>query len=241
MSLLKAVRVGKDFMKRTVLEEVSFELSRGECVGLIGPNGAGKTTLANIITGFLPPDRGTISIRDEEVRSYDPHRVSRKGIRRTFQLTRNFPRMTVLENVLVAASAAGLTGSEAREQADALLQELTIDHLAESPAGSLSGGQQKLLELAACFVVDPDVVILDEPFAAVHPTVKQTIRDYVIARNRRGSTFLIVSHDITAFRGLTPRLIAMAAGRVLADGELQAVLDDEDVIESYLGGEAWHA
>lgn len=236
MSLLSIEAVAKRFLGNIVLKDVSFEIQEGDSIGLIGPNGAGKTTLANILTGFLPPDNGHVVLDGEHIESLKPYQVSRRGVRRTFQLTRNFPRLNVLDNLLVSAAAAGIERKLAEQKAAALLEDLTLTRLANEPADHLSGGQQKLLEIAACFIVSPRLVVLDEPFAAIHPKVKDTISEYVVKQHREGQTFLIISHDIPAFYGLTERLIAMGEGRVLADGPLEDVLSDSYVVDSFLGG-----
>ena len=235
MNLLRLERVGKRFGGRSVLDGVSLQLQPGEMVGLIGPNGAGKTTLLNVITGYLPADAGAVYLDGRRIDGLPPFRVTLMGVRRTFQLTRNFLRLTVLQNCLVAAEAEGMPRAQAMERARAVLRDLQLEQLADEPAARLSGGQQKLLELAACFMVRPRLVLLDEPFAAVHPAVREVITRYVQQENRRGCAFLIVSHDVPAFSGLCPRMVALAAGRVLADGPTERVLDDPAVVDAYLG------
>lgn len=147
--------------------------------------------------------------------------------------------MGVLENVLVASAAAGVPPDRARRRAGELLEALTLARLAAEPAGHLSGGQQKLLELASCLVSDPALVILDEPFAAVHPGVKETIRQAIVRQKAEGRTFLVISHDLGAFAGVASPLVAVGAGRLLADGAPEEVLAHPAVVEAYLGGEAW--
>lgn len=241
MNLLSVDAIEKRFLGNVVLDGVSFDVREGESVGLIGPNGAGKTTLVNIVTGFVEPDGGRVMLDGERIDRLKPYQVSLRGVRRTFQLTRNFPRLSVLENLLVAAAASGVARDIAQERAATLLDELTLARLATEPADNLSGGQQKLLEIAACFMVEPKLVVLDEPFASIHPAIKDIINAYVMERHRKGHTFLIVSHDIPAFYGLTERLVAMGEGRILADGPIEAVLSDTFVVDSFLGGEAWAA
>lgn len=218
-----------------MLEGVSLEVKPGEMVGLIGPNGAGKTTLLNVVSGHLWPDEGSVLWGDRRIDGLPPFQISRLGIRRTFQLTRNFLRLSVLDNCLVSARAAGLPRARAVERSLSLLEELHLAHLAHEPAAHLSGGQQKLLELAACLVADPKLVLLDEPFAAVHPSIKEILAGCVQRQNRSGCGFLIVSHDIPAFSGLCPRIVAMAAGKIVADGALEEVLHHPAVVDAYLG------
>lgn len=237
MSLLEVANLHKHFMGNVVLEGLSLDIDEGESVGLIGPNGAGKTTLVNILTGFVPPDGGSVHLAGERIDQLKPYQVSRRGVRRTFQLTRNFERMSVLDNLLVAAAASGVDRATAERRAEVLLEELALARVAAEPAEKISGGQQKLLEIAGCFIVEPKFVILDEPFAAIHPQIKKTISDYVVRRRESGQTFLLVSHDIPAFRGVTERLVAMGEGRVLADGPTEKVVADPFVADAFLGGQ----
>lgn len=239
MSLLVVEGLHKQFMGNVVLDGVSLDIREGESVGLIGPNGAGKTTLVNALTGFVEPDAGSVYLDGERIDRLKPYEASRRGIRRTFQLTRNFPRLSVLENLLVAAAASGVPPPTAKQRAATLLEELSLSRLTTAPAEHLSGGQQKLLEIAACFVVEPRLVILDEPFAAIHPSLKAVISDYIGRRRDKGQTFLIVSHDIPSFHGVAERLVAMGEGRMLADGPIDDVVADSFVVDAFLGGEAW--
>lgn len=239
MSLFSIEGVAKQFLGNIVLDDVYLRIEAGESVGLIGPNGAGKTTLANIMTGFVAPDHGQVVLDGARIDQLKPYEVSLRGVRRTFQLSRNFPRLSVTDNLLVAAAAAGVKRATAEDRARSLLKELTLARLADEPASNLSGGQQKLLEFATCFMITPKLVVLDEPFAAIHPSIKEIINAYVLERHRQGQTFLVVSHDIPAFYGLTDRLVAMGNGHVLADGPIDEVLNNTSVVDSFLGGEAW--
>ena len=239
MSLLSVEDLHKHFMGNIVLDGVSLDINEGESVGLIGPNGAGKTTLVNVLTGFIPPDAGSVHLGGERIDSLKPYQVSRRGVRRTFQLTRNFERLSVLDNLLVAAAASGVARSIAEQRAEILLEELSLTQVANAPAEKISGGQQKLLEIAGCFIVEPRLVIFDEPFAAIHPQLKKIISDYIVRRRESGQTFVLVSHDIPAFYGVTERLVAMGEGRILADGPIEEVVADSYVVDAFLGGEAW--
>lgn len=226
----------KSFYGLQALAGVSFALRQGELVALIGPNGSGKTTLLNVITGFYRPDGGRIVLEGDDLTGAPPHHVARKGIVRMHQLTRIFRELTVWENMMVAAHALNLPPEEAAEQAEDLLTSLTLWPLRHLLAGSLSGGQQKLLEFGACMMGSPRLVLLDEPMASVHPDIKAVLSDHIVDLHRRGQTFIMVSHDIPAVVELCPRIIVMNAGQVIADGPTKDVLALDEVVEAYLGG-----
>src|SRR5690625_557986 len=179
MTLCRFDSVVKQFIGRTVLSDISFTIETGEIVGLIGPNGAGKTTMLNIMTGYVPLDGGAVYFDGERIDVLQPFQVSRLGIRRTFQLSKNFMRLSVMDNCLVSSEAAGIPREQARARAEKILEDLTLLRLAEADASELSGGQQKLLEFATCFMTEPRLICLDEPFSAVHPDIKQIIFDFI--------------------------------------------------------------
>jgi branched-chain amino acid transport system ATP-binding protein len=238
VSCLTISGVGKSFGGLRAVDRVSFAIDNGELVGLIGPNGSGKTTLLNILSGHQPPDAGTVLLDGKPIQHLKPERVAQAGLLRMFQLTRVFRRMSALDNLLTAGRALGLTHRQAAARAEQLLDELTLERVSDLDAGQLSGGQQKLLEFGCCFMVPPRIALLDEPFAAVHPTMKETMAGYIRARYAEGQTFLIVSHDMPVIVELCPRTVCMNAGAVIADEATRAVLNDPVVIEAYLGGEA---
>jgi branched-chain amino acid transport system ATP-binding protein len=237
-SLLSVEGVTKRFGGLVAVADVSFDIAPGELVGLIGPNGSGKTTLLNIMSGHLSADQGTIRLDGEPCTGSKPQQLARRGLMRMFQLTRIFPRMNVLDNLLVGGRALGLHADEARERADALLQELQIAQVRHLDAGQLSGGQMKLLEFGCCFMRTPRLALLDEPFAAIHPTMKDIMSTFIRARHAEGQTLVLVSHDMPVIVELCPRSICMNAGRVLSDGKTSDVLAAPAVIEAYLGGAA---
>jgi len=222
------------------LNRVSVQVSVGELVGLIGPNGSGKTTLVNTIGGIYKPDGGEIFFNGKRIGQLKPNRVVERGIGRTFQVTRAFRRMTVMENLLVPALA--LQPEKGRRvwegRAREVLDFLTIDHLRNDYARSLSGGQQKLLELGQVLMTDPDLILLDEPFAGVHPKLMETIFEYITTLHGEGKGFIIISHDMSSIFTLSKRLIVLNYGNIIADGEPEVVKQDEVVIEAYLGEEA---
>jgi ABC-type branched-subunit amino acid transport system ATPase component len=238
MSCLAAVQVSRSFGGLRAVDQVSIDIGHGELVGLIGPNGSGKTTLLNLLSGHERSDTGQILLENKRIERLKPERIAASGLQRMFQLTRVFRRMSAFDNLLAAGRALGLTRAQAQDRAARLLDELTLSPVREFDAGQLSGGQQKLLEFGCCFMVTPRIALLDEPFAAVHPTMKETMARFIRARHAQGQTFLIVSHDMPVIVELCPRAICMNAGRVLADGATREVLSDRNVIEAYLGGEA---
>ncbi len=236
MSALVAVRaLTKRFGSIVAVDGVSFDIAPGELVGFLGPNGSGKTTVLNMMSGLLRPDAGRIALAGTDVGGMSADRVARAGMIRMFQLTRVYPQMTVLENLLTAGFALGLDRRAATDRADELLSDLKIHAYREAFASDLSGGQQKLLEFACCFMRAPKIALLDEPFAAIHPTMRRVLAEYVRRTNAAGQAYVIVSHDMPIVVDLCPRVICLAAGAVLADGPTAQVLREPAVIESYLG------
>jgi len=235
MPCLAVDQVTKSFGGLRALDGASFAIEAGELVGLIGPNGSGKTTLINILSGHLAPDSGEIRLDDRTVTALRPDALARLGVIRMFQLTRVFARMSVRDNLLVAGCALGLEPADAERRAGELLVDLTLEALSDLDAGQLSGGQMKLLEFGCCFMVPPRIALLDEPFAAVHPTMKEIMAAFIKRQHAAGQTCLVVSHDMPVIVELCPRTICMNAGTVIADEATRAVLTDPVVIEAYLG------
>lgn len=238
MTVLEARGVAKSFGGLKAVDDVTFAIDYGELVGLIGPNGSGKTTLLNMLSGHLSADTGEVALDGHVIRDLTPVRAARSGVLRMFQLTRVFQRMSTLDNLTTAGCALGLEFAAAHARAHELVDELQLTRVAMLDAGHLSGGQQKLLEFGCCFMLPPKIALLDEPFAAVHPTMKEIMASFIRRRHAEGQTFLIVSHDMPVIVELCGRTICMNAGVVLADGETRNVLVNRQVIEAYLGGEA---
>jgi branched-chain amino acid transport system ATP-binding protein len=235
MPRLRIEKVCKSFGGIRALNDVSFTIADGELIGLIGPNGSGKTTLINVLSGHLAPDSGRVTLDDRAIDGLRPEVLARQGVMRTFQLTRVFPRMSVRDNLLVAGHALGLAEAETDDRSHMLIDELALARVRDLDAGHLSGGQLKLLEFGCCFMRPPWIALLDEPFAAIHPTMKEIMAGFIRRRHALGQTFMIVSHDMPVIVELCPRTVCMNAGAVIADESTRAVLTDRVVIEAYLG------
>ena len=235
MSLLRTEGLTKHFGGVAAVESLAFAVEEGEIFGLIGPNGSGKTTALNMLSGFLAPERGRVWLGDEEVTRLPPVKLARRGLLRMFQMTRVFPRISAFDNLLTAGLARGLAEAETERRAHALLEELTLGPVQYLDAGQLSGGQRKLLEFGMCFIEPPRLALLDEPFAAVHPVMRETMAGFIRRRNAQGHTFLVVSHDMPIVVELCHRTACMNAGRLIAMGPTREVLKESAVIEAYLG------
>jgi branched-chain amino acid transport system ATP-binding protein len=212
----------------------TFAVPRGKISGLIGPNGSGKTTTFNLLTGILQPDGGEVRYRGEDLAGLKPYQIFRKGITRTFQITRIFREMTVLENML---SVTGLDVPDrvARERAEALIALVNLAQLRAEYGGRLSYGQQKLLEFARALMTDPDVILLDEPAAGVNRTLLQHLLDHIHRLGAQGKTILIVEHDMNVIMNHCERIFVMDEGVKIAEGPPAEIQRDERVLDAYFG------
>jgi branched-chain amino acid transport system ATP-binding protein len=233
---LVAAGIGKQFGGLVALDGVSFEVASGERIGLIGPNGSGKTTLLNVLSGFYPADAGTASFEGSRIDGQAPAELARRGIARSFQVTKVFRRLSVLDNLLVPGLTAWRVGRQsASAKAMAILERLELARLAGERAANLSGGQAKLLEFGRLMMLEPRLVLLDEPFGGVHPDLKRLMYDTIRRWNAAGVTLVLISHDMGAIFGLCGRVLALRNGELIADGRAEAVRDDPQVLDAYLG------
>ncbi|TSD89408.1 ATP-binding cassette domain-containing protein [Mycobacterium sp. KBS0706] len=231
--------LSKHFGGVHAVEDLSFGLGRGEIVGLIGPNGSGKTTTINMVTGALKPNGGAIRVGDHDMAGAPAHRFAQRGVARTFQVPRLFRRMTVMENLIVPAlSDPGERRAAAEERARGVLRFLKLGHLADQYARALSGGQQKLLELGRALMLKPRLLLLDEPFAGVHPRLLEQIIEHIKSLNRDGHTIVVVDHNLEAIQSVVTRVMVMARGHKIADGGVAEVLRNPDVVRAYTGTRA---
>jgi len=243
--------VSKHFGGLRAVDGVSLSIEAGSITGLIGPNGAGKTTLFNVIAGVFPPSSGRIYLDGEDITDLEPHELFHKGLLRTFQIAHEFSTLTVLENLMVVPghqpgeqlrhtwfnfSRVRETEARIRERAREVTEFLEIAHLEDELAGKLSGGQKKLLELGRTMMVDAKIVFLDEVGAGVNRTLLKTIAASIQRLNReRGYTFCLIEHDMDFIARLCDPVIVMAEGRLLTEGTIEQVKNNEEVIEAYLG------
>jgi len=251
---LQVRNLRKSFGGVAAVDGASFDVEAGSLTGLIGPNGAGKSTTFDCVTGVLRPTAGTVRFRGKTITGLRPYEVARRGLVRTFQIARELREMTVLENVMLAAPdqrgesavrsvVPGLRDdvvaqeTELRERAWETLEFFELDHLATEYAGSLSGGQRKLLEMARALMTDPRMVLLDEPLAGVNPTLEEKLLERVHDLRAEGRTFLLVEHDMDVIMDNCEHVVVMHRGQVLAEGAPAEVRSNERVIDAYLGAD----
>lgn len=242
MSLLEIDHLSKRFGGVVAVDDCSLSVPAGSITGLIGPNGSGKTTIFNLVTGFIPKDKGSMKFKARSIAGLGPDRVYDRGIGRTFQLARIFPRLTALENLLVPVRRRGLRAllsragwSNERTRAMEMLEFLEISHVAGALGGALSYGQRKLLELGAVMMAEPELVLLDEPAGGVNPALLERIADRLRKLNARGTTFLIVEHNMSFVMNLCSEVVVLHHGRQIAVGKPDAVRTDPAVLDAYLG------
>ncbi|WP_416676763.1 ABC transporter ATP-binding protein [Egbenema bharatensis] len=248
--ILVARELSKSFGGIRAVDRASIDVPQGSITGLIGPNGAGKTTLFNLLSNFLRPDRGEVIFAGQAIHHLQPHQITQQGMVRTFQVARVLSRLSVMENMLLAAQQQagenfwnvwfrpGQTLRQERQQreyASEILESVRLSHMAQSYAGSLSGGQRKLLEIARALMVRPKLVLLDEPAAGVNPTLMNQICEHITQWNQEGLTFLIIEHNMDVIMSLCDRVWVLAEGQNLAVGTPTEIQRNPQVLEAYLG------
>jgi branched-chain amino acid transport system ATP-binding protein len=250
MALLEVRGLVKRFLGVTAVDRVDLAVEPGELVSLIGPNGSGKTTLFNCVTGYVAADGGRVLFRGHDLTGAPPHRVARRGVARTFQQVSVFPRLSVLDNLLaflqqhqeerllarlVRTPRLRRLEREAVERARRLLDLVGLGGRADGPAGSLSYGQRKLLAFAAALMPDPELLLLDEPAAAVNPTMIEQMKGHILALHRQGKTVVLVEHNMDVVMDISQRVVVLDHGQKIAEGPPEVIRRDPRVIEAYFG------
>ena len=247
---LEVTNLKKSFGGIKAVDVESLNLNRNELTSIIGPNGAGKTTFFDLISGFQDSDEGKVYLNNKNISKSQPYAIARLGMIRTFQLTKVFDRMTVLENMMFSASTINndsflkslaklpsqkTTEKKIRDKSFEIMKELNIDHMANSYAREMSGGQKKLLELGRSIINNPSVLLLDEPLAGVNPKLAEEILQIILNLSGKGISILMVEHNIEAVMKISERIVVLAEGSLIADGNPNEIRTDRNVIEAYLG------
>lgn len=250
MPLLEIAGLTKSFYELTAVDNVSLKINDGELVGLIGPNGSGKTTLFNCVMHLLPIDEGQILFRGEDITNLKPHKIALKGISRTFQIIRLFNSMTTMENLLLAVQQhqggkiaqsvlrtrlARRLEEKARNRALDLLDLVNMSELKDEKAENLSHGQKKILELCMALMSDPKLILLDEPAAALNPTLIKELLEHIREVNREGVAFFVIEHNMDVIMELCERIIVLDHGEQIAEGVPSKIREDQEVVAAYFG------
>jgi len=236
MAFLEVDQVHKYFGGIPALQGVSLKVEKGKIHGVIGPNGAGKTTMFNVINGVYTPNEGRVIFKDRKITGLKPNKIASLGIGRTFQVARVFNEMTLMENMMVPLIPRRVSKSKGKKKASELLEMAELIHLKDQLGVEISGGQKKLLEFMRTMMADPEVILLDEPFAGINPALIERLIEITFELNQtRGKTFLLISHDIPSIMKLCKNLTVLSAGSTIAEGESEKIRHNPAVIDAYLG------
>ncbi len=233
--MLQIEGLSKRFGGLVAVDDLSFQAPRNTILGMIGVNGAGKTTVMNCISGLYSSDTGRITLDGKDITNKTPHDIAHHGLGRTFQVPRVFRRMTLIENLLSTVLDSPLSDAELVEQATSILDEVQLHELRYNYAEELSGGQQKLLELARVMMFDPGTILLDEPFAGVNPSLCKILIERIESLVDAGKTFLLISHDLTSIYRLSHHIVVLNQGQKIAEGNVEDIKNNPQVVEAYLG------
>jgi len=233
--MLQIEGLSKRFGGLVAVDDLSFQAPRNTILGMIGVNGAGKTTVMNCISGLYSSDTGRITLDGKDITNKTPHDIAHHGLGRTFQVPRVFRRMTLIENLLSTVLDSPQSDAELVEQATSILDEVQLHELRYNYAEELSGGQQKLLELARVMMFDPGTILLDEPFAGVNPSLCKILIERIESLVDAGKTFLLISHDLTSIYRLSHHIVVLNQGQKIAEGNVEDIKNNPQVIEAYLG------
>lgn len=231
-TLLQTDGLTKQFGALTANDDITLRVDRGEIRGIIGPNGSGKTTFFNSLTGFYTPDGGTVTFDGTDITGWEPHEIARRGVGRTFQIAAPFGNMTVRQNMLAVQTPDDV---DEHERAQEILEFLEIDHIADDGASGMSGGQKKLLGLGRVLMLDPEMILLDEPTAGVNPALADRILDHLRELNEDGTTFMIIEHDMDVLKQIVDTVSVLDQGEHIVHGTFEEVSTDTRVREAYLG------
>ena len=249
-NLISVKNLKKSFGGITAVDVKELSFIKGELTSVIGPNGAGKTTFFDLISGFQNADSGDIFLKEKNISNSQPYKIARMGMVRTFQLTKVFDRMTVMENLLFSGSNVNndsflrsilklnsqkVYENSLKDKANEIMNDLNIGHMANSYARELSGGQKKLLELARAIINEPEILLLDEPLAGVNPKLAEDILSLIKKLSEDGITIVMVEHNIEAVMKISERVVVLAEGSLIADGSPNEIRTNKNVIEAYLG------